>query len=425
MTHDIHLEHITKIEGDATLKVRIEKGRVETVELRVLEGARFFEGIIKRKNYRDVTSLVSRICGICSCIHQAASLKTLETALEVEPSEQTLLLRELMCLGERLRSHATHLYFLALPDYLGFGSAVSMGKKHKDKIARALRIVALGNDIVETVGGRDIHPVTGVVGGFSKMPTENEMDSLLKRVKAIKQDAVETAELFSKLKYPTFERETQYFALEDRESYSLLEGEISCVGNYCIPVNTYVQHFEEYIKPYSTAKFVVAEKKGYRVGSLARVNNNMKFMSRDARKIIKNSGIKFPNHNPFVNNFCQAVENVHEVDRIIEILNSLELKDEKPPEVKVKACHGVSAVEAPRGILFHDYELDGKGNLAKANIITPTQQNLLNIEDDIRAYLPMLLSLEKERIILELEKLIRSYDPCISCSTHFLKVKGL
>lgn len=421
----IKLDHITKIEGDATLEVKIDKGKVLKVELQVLEGARFFEGIIKRKSYNDVTPLVSRICGICSCIHQAASFKAIEDAFLIKPSKQTMRLRELMCLGERLRSHATHLYLLALPDYLGFESAVSMGKEHNDKISRALKIISLGNDLVETVGGRDIHPVSCVVGGFSKIPKDSELKALLKRVKDIKADVVETAELFATLDYPDFERETQYFALENKNSYSLLKGEISCVGNYCIPLNTYVDHFEEYIQSYSTAKFVVAEKKGYRVGAIARMNNNMKFLKKDAKKIVKKSGIKFPSHNPFINNFCQAVENVHEVDRVIEILTNMTPKDEKPVKVKLRSSRGISVVEAPRGILFHDYTFDKSGKLTKANIITPTQQNLLNIEDDIKAYLPSILNLKKEKIILELEKLIRSYDPCISCSTHFLKVKGL
>lgn len=427
MAKTIKLDHIAKIEGHANLSIKIDKGAIEKVNLEVFEGARFFEGILRGRRYDEVPILTSRICGICSCIHTTASLIALEEALGVEVSEQTRLLRELMCTGERIRSHATHLYFLALPDYIGFESAMAMAPEHGDEIKKALHLIKLGNNIVSTVSCRDIHPVAAVVGGFTKTPTKEELNSLLRRLLEDKEKVVEAARFFCKLKYPEFERKTNYFALDDGRTYAMVSGDnVSCTGGVCMPKSSYIKHLREYLKPYSTAKFVVSGEEGYLVGALARVNNNRKHLSIDARRIIDESGVNTPSNNPFHNNLCQAVEMIHHIDRAIEILQNIPLKEDEPPvEVKIKAGHGLSAVEAPRGLLFHDYDLNDDGAISKVNIITPTSQNLRNIEEDIKAYLPGILDESEHDIIIELEKLIRSYDPCISCSTHFLRVKWL
>jgi coenzyme F420-reducing hydrogenase alpha subunit len=202
-----------------------------------------------------------------------------------------------------------------------------------------------------------------------------------------------------------------------------MEGHISCVSGQCLITKDYDKHLKEFFNPDSTAKFVQIAGKSYAVGALARINNNLKFLSKDAKKIITSNKIKFPNYNPFFNNFAQAVETVHLFDRCIEILTKLKLKEEPLPKIKPKAGRGIGVLEAPRGILFHDYTFNKKGEVVKANIITPTSQNLMNIENDIKDFLPGLLKYKKPRIALELEKLIRAYDPCISCSTHFLEVK--
>ena len=412
----IKLEHISKIEGHAKLTIKIEQGKVKKTRLDIFEGARFFEAIIMNRKYDEVPWLTSRICGVCSTSHLIASIMAVEDAFKVKISEQTRLLRELLHIGAIMQSHAIHLFFMVLPDYLGFESAIQMAKKKKKIISLALNVKKAGVDIVTLIGGRDFHPITATIGGFSRIPKKKEVIALLDNLKKKKKKIIQAASLFSKLNYPKFERDAQYFALHG-DKYNVLDGRISCHGNYCIPNINYSDYFKEHIKKGSTAKYVLYHGKPFFVGALARVNTNYKFLSKDAKKKIVES------KNPYLNNLAQAVEIIHFLDRSIEILENLNLKKEKLPKIKLQKSRGVSVIEAPRGLLFHDYEFNEKGFVTKANIITPTALNIKNIEGDIKEYLPTILSKQKEEIVLELEKLIRAYDPCISCSTHFLKVK--
>ena len=415
----IKLDHITKIEGHAKLNIKIDKGKIKKASLEIVEGARFFEAIIQGRHWNEMSPLTSRICGICSSIHAVTSLKAVENAFGVRVSRQTDMLRELLVLAALIQSHVMHLFFLALPDYLGYSGAIEMAKKHKNEINLALRLKNLGNELVTLFGGREVHPITAVVGGFAKIPEKEKMDLILKKLESAKKDAVDVLNLFQGLKYPEFERETKYFALEHKGEYPFLHGNISCTGQQCIPTGLYDMHFEEYMTPGSSAKFVVVAGKSYMVGALARLNNNSKFLSKNARKLLK---IKIPNHSPFMNNVAQAIEIVHAIDKSIEIISGLKLRKEKPVEVIPKEGRGVAVTEAPRGILFHDYTFSKTGCLTKANIITPTAQNLRNIEEDLKQFLPGRLNIGKKALVLDIEKLIRSYDPCISCSAHFLEV---
>ncbi|MEE9525520.1 MAG: Ni/Fe hydrogenase subunit alpha [Candidatus Woesearchaeota archaeon] len=415
----IKLDHITKIEGHAKLNIKIDKGEVKKARLEIVEGARFFEAIIQGRNWDEISPLTSRICGICSPIHAITSLKATENAFGIRVTNQTELLRELLILGGIIQSHVMHLFFLALPDYLGYSGAIEMAKKYKDEISLALKLKNLGNGIVKLFGGREIHPITAVVGGFSEVPEEKEVELMLDKLRKSKKDAKAVVNLFQNLKYPDFSRETKYFALEHKGHYPVLHGNISCVGKQCVPTELYDIHFQEYMQQGSTAKFVVVAGKSYMVGSLARLNNNHKNLSKDAKKLLK---IEIPNYSPFMNNVAQAIELVHSIDRSIEILEKLELIDEKPVKVVPRAGRGVAVTEAPRGLLFHDYIFNKSGCLQKANIITPTAQNLRNIEEDLKQFLPSRLKMGKDKLIIDIEKLIRSYDPCISCSAHFLEI---
>ncbi|MBW2971792.1 Ni/Fe hydrogenase subunit alpha [Candidatus Woesearchaeota archaeon] len=421
MAKSIKLEHITKIEGHATLTLSIDGGQVKKCELGSTEGSRYFEGLLKGRKCYEAPEITSRICGICSCIHTMASIQAVENALSIKPSEQTLMLRELIVLGERIRSHAAHLYFLALPDYLGYESALAMGAKYKTEVLRALKLTKLGNEIVSTIGGREMHPVSAQVGGMLKIPTQEQVDELRKRLQEAQADAAATAKLFAKLKNPAFESETQYFSLHDGNSIPTLDGELVSQSG-AFKKDEYDRYIAEYHEPYSTANFAVKQDKRYMVGSLARLNNNYKYLSKNAKKAANDAKLKFPVKNPFLNNFAQAVELVHTIDKAIEICRKLRLKEEPRQEFRFRKARGIGIVEAPRGILIHDYEINDKGDITKANIITPTCQNLLNMQEDIRAFLPSVIKLPEKKLILEIEKLIRSYDPCFSCSAHFLRV---
>ncbi|MBU2561082.1 MAG: Ni/Fe hydrogenase subunit alpha [Nanoarchaeota archaeon] len=422
MTRKLDLEHITKIEGHAKLYVKVEGGKVEKVELRVLEGARFFEGILKDKKFNDISHISSRICGVCSVVHTITAIKAIEDAFGIKVSEQTKQLREVLNIGGILQSHALHLYFLTLPDYVGVGSAMGLAKKNKATVERALRLKRLGNHLVFTIAGRDIHPIGCVLGGFSRIPDKAQIDSLLDELKACKKDAVETVKLFMKLKYPEFTKQAPHFALTGG-TYFYSDTLVRCEGGACFPTKDYRQHFKEYLREGSTAEFATQQGKSYFVGALARICNNFEMLTNEAKQYARE--ICARKSNPFMNIPAQALEILEGINRAIIILSNIQLKQEEPVEFTVKpcSCDGIAACEAPRGILFHHYRFDDKGYCTFADITTPTTQNLQHMEEAIKDYLPSILGRSPDDIKLEIEKMIRAYDPCISCSTHFLELE--
>ncbi|MFC1648843.1 Ni/Fe hydrogenase subunit alpha [Nanoarchaeota archaeon] len=418
----ISINHLTKIEGTASLTLKIEKGQVQKCELRAVEGSRYFEGLLVGKQYNEASWISSRICGICSCAHTVTAVKAIEQALGIKVTDQTKKLRQLYTIGERIRSHATHLYFLALPDYLGFESGLEMAPKKKNEVMRALKIMKIGNDIIKLAQGREMHPISTTPGGFLKYPKQKELDEIRKRLEDAVPDAEETLKLFCSLKYPKYEFDTQFFSLTSNDEYALLEGDI-LAGGKVFKEKDYRNYIKEHHDPDNTANFVVKEGKSYMVGALARINNNKNFLSARTKQLLHKADIEFPSKNPFYNNIAQAAELLHYFEHAIKLLEKLQVQPEKPVEYELRAGQGVAAVEVPRGTLWHEYELDDKGQITYANIVTPTAQNLRNMQEDIKNYIPNLLNENKQELILDIEMLIRAYDPCFSCASHFLKVK--
>jgi len=420
----ITLNHITKIEGHAKLEINIDHDSVQKCELSAVEGSRYFEGLVVGRKYNEAHEITSRICGICSCAHVTAAIMAIEDAMEYQPTEQTKHLRELLMLGERIRSHATHLYFLALPDYLGYESALAMAKKYKAELQHALLLMKTGNRIIKHIGGRDLHPVSATVGGWLKLPTTDELRLLAKDLRAAKKDAKKTCDLFFSLTQPAMKTDVEWFSLKNDKNFALLDGKFSS------PTSNFNKHeyrtfLTEYHEDRSTSNFVVKKDHRYFVGALARINNNHEFLSKDTKKIIKENKLKLPSYNPYHNNLAQALEIMHCLDHAIQICESITIKSETVEQLNIKAGKGVAAIEVPRGTLWHEYSVDEKGIITNCNIITPTAQNLLNMQEDIRAVIPLLLKRKKtkEGMINDVEKLIRAYDPCFSCSAHFLEVK--
>ncbi len=424
MNKKLSIEHISKVEGHGKLYVDIKNGEVKCVQMEITEGARFFEALVKDRNFADVPHITSRICGICSQSHLLCAIIALERALKVRPTKQTQQLRELMMLASLIQSHVLHLFFLALPDYLGYDNAIAMAKRYKKEVELALRLKRFANEIVTTIGGRDIHSITPVVGGFVSLPRKDELKSLQKKLREYKKDFEKAISLFCGLKYPPFSRDTQYLAMRDKNKVNYLQGDLLSSSKLKFTQQKYLKFIKEKVVPYSNTKCVTLKKAEYMVGALARLNVNKTIISRNAKKLLSKSKVNFPSSNPYHNNAAQAIELMDFYDKAMSILNQLKLKDEAPVKYKIRAGSGIAAVEAPRGLLFHEYDLSSKGDVKKANIIAPTTQNLKNIEEDIKELLPQLLKKTKsEKVILnECEKLIRAYDPCISCSTHFLEI---
>ncbi|HII39174.1 TPA: Ni/Fe hydrogenase subunit alpha [Candidatus Micrarchaeota archaeon] len=428
----IRIERLSKIEGHANLSVSLEGKKVTDVKMKVFEAAQYYEAMVKSKPFHEIPLTTARICGFCSQAHQNTALQAIENALDIEPSRQTMLLRELLQIGQFVTSHSLHLYFLALPDYLGFDNAIQMASKHPREVQQALEIKHVATELVNAVGAREIHSINAMVGGFSSIPTKSKLEMLRNKVTQSKQASLECVKTFGSLQTPDFQIPAHYACLFQEGDYPLMDGmiessECQADGGKCIQVNKthYRTAIREYLKPYSSAKFATFADSTYFVGALARVNNHYPLLSEDAKKAAEETGVRFPNHSPFINNLAQAIELVHFHDRAIEILEELSktIANEPLPRIEGRAGTGVGATEAPRGILLHEYELDSAGRVEHANIVTPTAQNLRHLEQSIREYVPWLLHLSDEKISLELEKLVRAYDPCFSCATHFLKLK--
>jgi sulfhydrogenase subunit alpha len=422
---NIHVDHVTRVEGHGNIIVNVKQGRIEECKWEVVEAPRFFEAFVRGRSYLELSHITSRICGICSVGHTLASLKATEAALGVQVSEQTRLFRRILAQGENLQSHVLHTYFLAAPDFVGAPSVFPLVKTHPDVVLRALRMKKLANDLCDVFGGRTVHPITPTVNGFTKLPEMKDVREIRKRLAAAGPDLEATLELFKSLKIPDFKRETEYISLQSKEEYALYDGAIASTDAGTTPVANYRNWTNEYLVPHSTAKYTKNVRDSYMVGALARFNNNHEQLSPGAKKAAAELGLKAPCYNPFMNNVAQVVEVVHGVEESIRLIDELVDKGwkEEDRRVVVKAGRGVGSVDVPRGILFHDYTYDKDGICVEANCVIPTNQNHSNIQKDMEAFLPEILDRPQDEIRLSLEMLVRAYDPCISCSTHLLKVE--
>lgn len=419
----IEIRHLARVEGHANLVVDAVSGEIRECRLEIVEAPRFFEAILRGRHFSDVAPLVARICGVCSHSHTLASLAATEAALGVSVSEQTRNLRRLLLYGEIVQSHLLHLYFMAVPDYLGVGSLFPLVHSRRELVARALRLKKLGNDICLVVGGRPVHPVTPCVGGFSAYPEASDLQDLRRRLVAALPDLEATVDLFASFKLPDFARETEYLCLRG-EGYPLFGETLVSTDGVCAPVADYRSVVEEYLVPHSTAKFARATRESYTVGPLARVKNAFDHLSPMARTVADALGLSPATVNPFHALHARLVEVVHGVEESIHLIDRVLLTGvrREPIQKPEGGGYGVGAVEAPRGTLLHACTYDGEGRLERADCIIPTAQNLGNIEGDLRAFAPTLAGLSRDEFTRALEMLVRAYDPCISCSTHLLKV---
>ncbi len=407
---------ITKIEGHGSLSIDFKKSKSK---LSIVEGERLFEALLLGRNYTDAFYITPRICGVCPTVHMITSIKALEKSLGIKVSESTVLLRKILLCGQNIQSHTLHLFFLALPDYLGLPSALAVAEKSPAEFKVALNLKRLGDEIVKTIGGRIVHPLTPTVGGFTKVPERNTLKNLREDLFERIPDAQKTIEIFKKLNYPKMKNETEFLALESREGYGFYSGLVSSNKGNSFDPRDYKKEIIEVIKSYSTAKFSEYKGKGFMVGALARVNINGENLHPRAKKAFYNSKI-FPSSNPFYNNLAQAVEILHFIEEAIKCLDKLLAQkiDNSIVKYKVKPGYGVGVCEAPRGILYHTYEIDKNGKIIGCDIITPTAQNLTSIEESANILLKNNSKLSNKKRQKEIEMLIRAYDPCITCSVH-------
>ncbi len=427
MNKSIKIGHLCRVEGHGGITLDIKNGKIVKVEADIFEGSRFFEPIIIGRYYNEITPILSRICAICSAVHTITSLEAVENAFDVRITPQTNQLRDLLIQGGNIESHALHLFCLAVPDYLGYTGAVTLAADKPELVRMGLDLKKLGNNIQEAIGGRAVHPINAVIGGFGRLPDKELILELKRQLEKGLQQAVDTVDIMANLKIPDFtESMTIYAALDSwDDKYSLFGNKIILSTGDSVDVNEYKKVCNEKVVLHSHAKHSLFKRKPFMVGALARIMLNGHKLTGEAKKAIEKLGLNLPSQNILYNNLAQAVEIVYDIERSLEIIEQLlryGIKDERPVRVKVKAGVGTAACEAPRGILFHSYIFDSKGRVTGADVITPTAQNLANMEKDFRASAERLINESEESLSEKLEIVARAYDPCISCSVHLIEV---
>ena len=423
---NIEVSPLPRVEGHGDLVLNVKNKKIEKLQVRIPESPRFFEAMLVGRPYTEPSHITSRICGICSVAHTFTSLKATEAALGVKLNDLILGLRKLVNYGECIQSHCLHVYFLAVPDFLGIGSVLPLVEINPAVVNIAVKMKKIGNEMVRVLGGRAIHPISTVVGGFTKLPTVEELNYLKDMLVSLYPDLETSLKVLKTLTIPEFERETEYISIYDKDEYALYDGDLKSSDGWIIKPQDYLDKLTESVVEHSTGKHCHASRDSFMVGSLARTNNNFNQLTDNAKTYAQELGLKSPCYNTFMNNIAQFVEIVHCVDDSIKIIDNLidsgMDKNKAMVKVQAKAGRGVGIVEAPRGSLIHDYTYDDKGRILKANLIIPTNMNYANIEKDLYALVPMIMEKSEDEIRLGCEMMIRAYDPCISCSTHFLKV---
>lgn len=415
---DLLDKYICRIEGHGYLKLSYEHAKVQLV---VDEGERLFEKLLIGRPYSDAPFITARICGVCPTAHTLASINALENAFGVNVNKDIETLRKVLLAGQIIQSHALHIFFLAAPDYIGLDNALELADKKPEVFKIALALKEIGDDIVRTIGGRQVHPVTPQVGGFTKKFDKKTLQDLKKRVEGNMHFALEALDLVGKFKYPNFECVTQNFALTNWGTYAFLNGKITSNKGLKTDVQNYELNIKEKVLEYSSAKHATYNKESFMVGSLSRVNLQADKLNPKAKKAVHHfKEISFPSSNPYHINLAQAVETVHFMEEVVQCLDTLvngRALILKSP-YKVKAASAAGAIEAPRGTLYHYYEIDAKGIIKDCDIITPTVQNLEDIEKSAEYILENTKDLPEDERYHLLEMLVRAYDPCITCSVH-------
>lgn len=427
----VTVSHLARVEGHGGIHVRIVGDVVHEVNLDVFEGSRYYEALLKGKHFLEVQGIITRVCAICSASHTVTALSAIEKALGVEPPERVLHLRDLLELGATIESHALHVFALVLPDFLGFESVIAMSAKHPAEVAFALKLKQLGNRVQQLIGGRAIHPVNLLVGGFGRLPAPADLGSLRDALRAALDPLMGTVDLVASVAVPDWPAgPTLYVALKPHEEAYRFRGDVLCTSRgEAYAVERYTDLVREYTVEHSHAKHsALASGETYMVGSLARLKLWGHFLAGRAREAFQRL---FPDgvaDNVLLNGRAQLVELIHAVERgaeLCEVLLAMPSDAAKAVGYEVRAGRGVAAREVPRGTLFHEYVLDGDGRVASANVITPTAQNLANVERDMRRAAETLIARERDireqRLELGLEMVARAYDPCISCSVHVVR----
>jgi sulfhydrogenase subunit alpha len=419
----IKVHGLARVEGEGSIHVKLNGNEVTDVKFEIFEPPRFFEAFLRGRHFTEVPDITARICGICPIAYQMSSVHAMEAAIGVHVAGQLRQLRRLIYCGEWIESHALHIYMLHAPDFLGYEDAIRMARDHVDTVKRGLRLKKVGNEIVRLLGGREIHPVNVKVGGFYRVPTRKEFAPLMEELKWARDAAIDTARWVAKFTFPDFEQDYEFVAVKHPDEYPFNEGLIVSSRGIDIPVQQYELVFVEEQVEYSTAlQSYIRQHGNYFTGPMARFALCYDQLSVLAKEVASEVGLDTPCRNPFKSIIVRAVETAYACDEAIRIIDQYEQPDSPAIDCPVKAGVGHAATEAPRGLLYHRYRIDDAGLILEAKIVPPTSQNQKTIESDLKQFIPPRLHLTPAELTWQCEQAVRNYDPCISCSCHFLKL---
>ncbi|WP_321390208.1 Ni/Fe hydrogenase subunit alpha [Emcibacter sp.] len=424
-TRTIKVDYLARVEGEGAMYIKIRDNVLEDVKLKIFEPPRFFEGLLRGREFTEAPDITSRICGICPVAYQMSAIHAMENACGVRVEGALRELRRLFYCGEWISSHTLHIYMLHAPDFLGYPSAVEMAKDHPQVVEHGLALKKTGNDIMSLMGGREIHPVNARVGGFYRVPMRSELSELREKLLRARELALETVKWSATLDFPDFEQDYTFVALRHDDEYPMNEGRVVSNKGLDIDVSEYDDHFEEQHVDYSNALHCVMKPDGkcYHVGPMARYALNFDHLPEDIQDAAKAAGLGPVCANPFQSITVRAVEVLYAVTEALRIIDNYNPPRQPAIDVKPKAGTGFAVTEAPRGLLYHRYTIDDDGIIKDANIVPPTSQNQKMIEEDLRHFVPTCLDKADDEIQHVSEQAIRNYDPCISCATHFLKLE--
>ncbi len=422
-TRTVNIDYLSRVEGETSLYIEANDGKVTAAQLQIFEPPRFFEAFLRGRDFMEAPDITARICGICPIAYQMSATHAMENALGVQVDDSIRALRRLLYCGEWIESHALHIFMLHAPDFLGYKDVIGMAADYPEQVKQGLEIKKAGNSLAAFLGGREIHPVNVRVGGFYHAPRKRDFAALAEQLKRSRDLAVGAAQWLGQLNFPDFHRQYEFVALRHEFEYPMNEGKIISSKGIAISAAEYEKHFQEEQVSYSHA--LQATHKGYGaylVGPLARYNLNFDRLSPIAQDAARAAGLSEVCDNPFQSILARSVETVYALDEAIRIIDAYEEPEAPYLSIAPHAGTGYACTEAPRGILYHTYQLDENGAILDAKIMPPTSQNQKIIEEDLRAYVEQYIQEDDETLTRHCEQSIRNYDPCISCATHFLHV---
>ncbi|MDR3424017.1 MAG: Ni/Fe hydrogenase subunit alpha [Alphaproteobacteria bacterium] len=423
-TTTIKVNYLARVEGEGNMYIDIEKGQLKSLNFGIHEPPRFFEAFLRGRKFSEAPDITSRICGICPIAYQMSSVHAMENALEVKITPWIRKMRRFLYCGEHIQSHILHAYLLHAPDFLGYESSIHMAKDHPQEVEHGLQLKKIGNEIMEMIGGRAVHPINVKVGGFYSAPSKKAMRDMVPMLDRACDMARAATKWVATLPFPEFERQYTYVSLHHPDEYAFNEGQIVSNKGLDITPAQFNATFEEIHVEHSNALHCRFRETGacYYNGPLARFANNFDQLSQGTRDLAREVGLDRIVSNPFKSILVRCLESFEYCKEALQIARDYEEPDSPSVPVHPQAGEGHAWTEAPRGGLYHHYVLDDEGNIIKAQLTIPTSQNQAMIEDDLRALVPQYIDLPDDQLQWKCEQAIRNYDPCISCATHFLNL---